>query len=85
MTTGEGGVVTTHSEEEWRCSSRLRNQGRADAGGWLEHARLGFNYRLDDLSAALGIGQLEKLDQILALRGAGRGALRRAARRRRRA
>ena len=46
----------------------LRNQGRADGGGWLEHARLGFNYRIDDIRAALGIGQLEKLDTILALR-----------------
>ncbi len=68
MTTGEGGIVTTHSEEEWRLLVSLRNQGRADGGGWLEHARLGFNYRIDDIRAALGIGQLEKLDTILALR-----------------
>ena len=68
MTTGEGGIVTTHSEEEWKLLTSLRNQGRADGGGWLEHARLGFNYRLDDIRAALGIGQLEKLDTILALR-----------------
>jgi perosamine synthetase len=46
----------------------MRNQGRADGGGWLDHARLGYNYRIDDISAALGIGQLEKLDTILALR-----------------
>jgi perosamine synthetase len=65
ITTGEGGVVTTHSEEEWRLLKSLRNQGRADSGGWLEHARLGYNYRLDDVRAALGIGQLEKLDRIL--------------------
>jgi perosamine synthetase len=58
-------MVTTHSEEEWRLLKSLRNQGRADSGGWLEHARLGFNYRMDDLRAALGIGQLEKLDRIL--------------------
>jgi perosamine synthetase len=70
MTTGEGGMVTTHSEEEWRLLRSLRNQGRADDGGWLDHARLGFNYRLDDISAALGLGQLEKLDEILALRAA---------------
>jgi perosamine synthetase len=70
MTTGEGGIVTTHSEETWRRLVSLRNQGRADGGGWLEHARLGFNYRIDDIRAALGIGQLEKLDAILALRGA---------------
>jgi len=68
MTTGEGGMVTTHSEEEWRLLRSLRNQGRGDSGGWLEHVRLGYNYRLDDVSAALGIGQLEKLDEILALR-----------------
>src|SRR5947207_13911986 len=59
---------TTHSEEEWRLLRSLRNQGRGDAGGWLEHVRLGFNYRIDDVRAALGIGQLEKLDEILALR-----------------
>jgi perosamine synthetase len=70
MTTGEGGVVTTHSEDEWKLLVSLRNQGRADGGGWLEHARLGFNYRIDDIRAALGIGQLEKLDTILALRSA---------------
>jgi len=68
ITTGEGGMVTTHSEEEWRLLRSLRNQGRGDEGGWLEHVRLGFNYRLDDIGAAIGIGQLEKLDEILALR-----------------
>ena len=68
MTTGEGGVVTTHSEDEWRLLKSLRNQGRADGGGWLDHARLGFNYRIDDIRAAIGIGQLEKLGRILAAR-----------------
>ena len=68
ITTGEGGMVTTHSEDEWRLLRSLRNQGRGDSGGWLEHVRLGYNYRLDDIRAALGIGQLEKLDEILALR-----------------
>jgi perosamine synthetase len=70
ITTGEGGVVTTHSEGEWRLLKSLRNQGRADGGGWLDHARLGFNYRLDDIAAALGLAQLEKLDRILQLRAA---------------
>jgi perosamine synthetase len=70
ITTGEGGIVTTHSEETWRQLVSLRNQGRADGGGWLDHARLGFNYRIDDIRAALGIGQLEKLDTILSLRRA---------------
>ena len=70
MTTGEGGIVTTHSEETYRALVSLRNQGRADGGGWLEHARLGFNYRIDDIRAALGIAQVEKLDTILSLRRA---------------
>jgi perosamine synthetase len=69
ITTGEGGMVTTHSESEWRLLRSLRNQGRADSGGWLEHARLGFNYRIDDIRAAIGLGQLEKLDDILRGRG----------------
>jgi perosamine synthetase len=70
LTTGEGGMVTTHSEEEWRLLRSLRNQGRADSGGWLDHARLGFNYRMDDVRAAIGLGQLEKLDDILSARAA---------------
>jgi perosamine synthetase len=65
LTTGEGGIVTTHSEEEWRVLRSLRNQGRGDDGGWLEHVRLGYNYRLADVNAAIGLGQVEKLDEIL--------------------
>jgi perosamine synthetase len=68
VTTGEGGMVTTHSEEEWHLIRSLRNQGRPEPGGWLEHVRLGFNYRLSDIAAALGIGQLERFDEILTLR-----------------
>jgi perosamine synthetase len=68
ITTGEGGMVTTHSEQQWRLLRSLRNQGRADSGGWLEHARLGFNYRIDDVRAAIGLAQLEKLDAILEAR-----------------
>jgi len=68
MTTGEGGAVTTGSEEEHALLVSLRNQGRLETSSWLQHGRLGFNYRLDDLSAALGIGQLEKLERILEAR-----------------
>ena len=68
LTTGEGGMVVTHSEEEWHLVRSLRNQGRPEPGGWLEHVRLGFNYRLSDIAAALGIGQMERLDEILARR-----------------
>jgi perosamine synthetase len=72
MATGEGGVVTTHSEEEWRLLRSLRNQGRSydGGGGWFHHVRLGLNYRWTDVQAAIGLAQLEKLDRILELREA---------------
>ena len=71
ITTGEGGVVVTHSEEERRQLVSLRNQGRSyDGGGWFHHVQVGFNYRWTDIQAALGIAQLEKLDEILLLRRA---------------
>ena len=70
VTTGEGGAVAVGSEDEWRLLKSLSNQGRADSGGWLEHARFGYNYRLDDLSAAVGIAQVERLGELLALRAA---------------
>jgi perosamine synthetase len=69
LATGEGGVVTTHSEEEWQLLRSLRNQGRSyDGGGWFNHVRLGLNYRWTDVQAAIGLAQLEKLDRILDLR-----------------
>jgi perosamine synthetase len=69
LATGEGGVVFTHSEEEWQLVRSLRNQGRDYRGGaWFHHVRLGFNYRWSDVQAAIGIGQLEKLDRLLAMR-----------------
>jgi perosamine synthetase len=71
MTAGEGGVVITHSEEEHRLLVSLRNQGRSyEDGGWFNHVRLGFNYRWTDIQAAIGLGQLEKLERILELRRA---------------
>jgi perosamine synthetase len=68
LTTGEGGMVTTHSEEERELVVSLRNQGRSYDSRWFHHVRLGFNYRITDLQAALGIVQLEKLDRMLELR-----------------
>ena len=68
MTTGEGGAVTTNDEEQHALLVSLRNQGRLETSSWLMHGRLGFNYRLDDISAALGIGQVERLDEILSAR-----------------
>jgi perosamine synthetase len=68
MTTGEGGAIAVGSAAEHELYASLRNQGRLETSSWLQHGRLGFNYRLDDLSAALGIAQLEKLDRMLAAR-----------------
>ena len=68
MTTGEGGAVAVPTEEEWALLKSLSNQGRSDSGEWLTHSRLGYNYRLDDVSAAIGLAQVGKLDRILELR-----------------
>jgi perosamine synthetase len=65
VTTGEGGAVAVASKEEWALLKSLSNQGRSDSGEWLTHGHLGYNYRLDDMSAALGLAQLERLDEIL--------------------
>ena len=70
MTTGEGGMVTTDDEAVHAGLKSLANQGRSDTGDWLEHDRLGFNYRLDDVSAAIGVAQVERLGAILAQRAA---------------
>jgi perosamine synthetase len=70
LTTGEGGAVTLASEADWQLVKSLSNQGRSDSGDWLTHTRLGYNYRLDELSAALGLAQLERLDDLLDMRAA---------------
>ncbi len=65
MTTGEGGMMVT-DDAEWASLFRsLRNQGRDEDGTWLRHVRLGYNYRLDELSAALGLAQLHRLDALI--------------------
>jgi perosamine synthetase len=65
ITTGEGGMIVTDDVEMARILRSLSNQGRDDAGTWMNHVRLGYNYRLDEMSAALGLSQLTKLDTIL--------------------
>ena len=70
VTTGEGGAVALGTEEEWFLVKSLANQGRTDRGETFTHERIGFNYRMDELYAALGVAQLDKLDRILALRDA---------------
>jgi len=66
MTTGEGGMVLTGDAEIKQRMDSERNQGRAPNMDWLDHDRLGFNYRLSDLACALGLAQLERLDTLLA-------------------
>jgi perosamine synthetase len=65
LTTGEGGAITTDDPDAARELRSLVNQGRTDNGDWLVHQRLGFNYRMDEMSAAVGMAQLEKLDMLL--------------------
>jgi len=62
LTTAEGGVILTDSDELYTQLKSLTNQGRSDDGAWLVHSRLGFNYRLSDVHAAIGIAQIERLD-----------------------
>jgi dTDP-4-amino-4,6-dideoxygalactose transaminase len=65
MTTGEGGVIVTRNEEWAQLFRSLRNQGRDVFDAWLNHTRLGYNYRLDELSSALGVAQLSRLDELV--------------------
>jgi perosamine synthetase len=65
MTTGEGGILVTPDREVAEGTRSERNQGRAPDMAQVEHDRIGFNYRLTDLQAALGIAQVERLDEIL--------------------
>jgi perosamine synthetase len=66
LTTGEGGIVISPDAATKERIDSERNQGRAPDMDWLDHDRLGFNYRLSDVACALGIAQLERLDAMLA-------------------
>jgi perosamine synthetase len=66
ITTGEGGVVVTDDPALAATFRSLRNQGRDEDGTWLRHVRLGYNYRLDELSAAIGVAQLERRSELQA-------------------
>ena len=68
ITTGEGGMIITDNEDIYKLCRSMRNQGRSEIGGWLQHERLGYNYRISDINCALGIAQLERIDEILAKR-----------------
>lgn len=68
ITTGEGGVIVTDDEKIARLCRSMRNQGRDEGSDWLEHERLGYNYRLSDINCALGCAQLERINEILVKR-----------------
>ena len=68
VTTGEGGMVITDDEVAANLMRALRNQGRAPGDTWLQHTHLGYNYRLDEMSAALGYIQMQRLDELIAKR-----------------
>ena len=68
VTTGEGAMIITNDDETADLMRALRNQGRAPGDTWLQHTHLGYNYRMDELSAALGRIQMTRLDEMLAKR-----------------
>lgn len=68
ITTGEGGLIVTDDDRAAAAMRALRNQGRAPGDTWLQHTHLGYNYRLDEMSAALGRVQMTRLDEMLTRR-----------------
>jgi perosamine synthetase len=68
ITTGEGGLIVTNDEAAAGMMRALRNQGRAPGDNWLQHTLLGYNYRLDEMSAALGLAQMKRLEHMLITR-----------------
>ncbi|MDD4336841.1 MAG: DegT/DnrJ/EryC1/StrS family aminotransferase [Firmicutes bacterium] len=65
ITTGEGGMVVTDDDRIAFLCQSMRNQGRGEGGVWLAHERLGYNYRMDEMSAALGVVQMQRIDEII--------------------
>lgn len=76
ITTGEGGMIVTHDDRVAELCRSMRNQGRpiprpseaSDLGSWLQHERLGYNFRLSELAAALGVAQMRRLDELIEAR-----------------
>lgn len=69
ITTGEGGMIVTDDENIYKLCRSMRNQGRSEKSEWLQHVRLGYNYRISDINCSIGIAQLERIDEILEKRG----------------
>jgi dTDP-4-amino-4,6-dideoxygalactose transaminase len=68
ITTGEGGMIITDDNIGADLMRAMRNQGRAPGDTWLQHTYLGYNYRLDEMSAALGVVQMSRLEELLTAR-----------------
>lgn len=79
ITTGEGGMIVTGDDHIAALCDSMRNQGRGEAGVWLAHERLGYNYRIDETSAALGVVQMGRIAEILEGAGSRGGDVARAA------
>ncbi len=65
ITTGEGGILVTDNEELAKLARSMRSQGRGESSEWLDHERLGYNYRMDEMSSALGCSQMDRIEEIL--------------------
>lgn len=65
ITTGEGGIIVTDDDQAAEYMASLRNQGRAQGDTWLQHTHLGYNYRLDEMSSALGVSQMNRIDELI--------------------
>ncbi len=70
ITTGEGGIIVTNDAKSAEFMASLRNQGRAQGDTWLQHTHMGYNYRMDEMSAALGNSQMKRLDNLIDRRNA---------------
>lgn len=68
ITTGEGGCIVTDDDQAATLMAALRNQGRAPGDTWLQHTYLGYNYRLDEMSAAIGRVQMARIEELIARR-----------------
>jgi len=65
ITTGEGGIIVTNDDQAATYMRALRNQGRAPGDTWLDHTYLGYNYRMDEMSAALGLAQMARIEELI--------------------
>ncbi len=65
ITTGEGGLIVTNDDQAAQAMRAMRNQGRSPGDTWLQHTFLGYNYRMDELSAALGVVQISRIEELL--------------------